>query len=214
MIALWVRIVLFILIRRIKQKNITPLAQLLKSLEKCASLVQLSLIFPSKAAPNLLARESNQKDQALALYLEQFVRCLPKLNEFYMALSQPATHCSVAIRRLSRIFQFERPAFCCAIVNLPDLLNTVRRLPNPHGPLPTLQSLERPSLPSVHTEFLYDCNSKVCDLPYCATTKNWPFAVRVLSYQFPVTWTLECLNWMSLCLTIISPFWKFEKSEK
>ena len=45
MIALWVRIVLFILIRRIKQKNITPLAQLLKSLEKCTSWFSCPWLF-------------------------------------------------------------------------------------------------------------------------------------------------------------------------
>ena len=170
MIALEVRIVLYriILIRRIKQNNITPLGQLLKSLEKCSALVQLSLIVPSKVAPNLLSHFSGQKDQAFSRFLIRFVDCLPKLTGFYMALSQPAAHCSVATKLLSNKFHTKQPAFSCAIVHVPDVvpLITVGRV-SLHGHLPTLDALERPSLPSIHTEFLFDCYSKVCDLSYC-----------------------------------------------
>lgn len=146
---------------RLQQSNVTPLVQLLDSLEKCPPLVQLGLIVPSKSEPFKMSGDE---------FSRRFVRLvtkLPKLVALYCVLSVPATHCAATNKALINHIVPKRPSFCAEIVRLfvASPLISVGRL-SLHGHVDVQQMLEKPDLPLVHSQVLFSCSSCIAKAPY------------------------------------------------
>ncbi len=79
----------------------TPLAQLLRSLEKCVSLTRLSLVAPSQARPHAW------DGAAFGRCLVHLVQRLPRLVAFCVVLSVPLAHCSAAAKQVLQPVEME-----------------------------------------------------------------------------------------------------------